>query len=212
MLTTIELSGLTADNAVERVTAALSEALGWAIDEDGARLWCDDTKSLGVKVTNNSSNVGISLINAAETSAGSGIYATISAAVCIDYGKSKEGTAVIVGLHSANAAKLAGGTIVIAEKDDGEKCGIISASNSINELQSGALPYKAVSALKTENVAATCEYTSLYRLPSYFGGLYKEVYGVYSSPAPASGLLCTAKGRTFQLSQQPSYRFAVEVG
>lgn len=211
MLTTIELSGLTADNAVERVTAALSEALGWAIDEDGARLWCDDTKSLGVKVTVRSTYLTLALINTA-SAASVNIEAPISAAVCIDYGKSKEGTAVIVGLHSANAAKLAGGTIVIAEKDDGEKCGIISASSSINELQSGALPYKAVSALKTENVAATCEYTSLYRLPSYFGGLYKEVYGVYSSPAPAGGLLCTAEGRTFQLSQQSSYRFAVEVG
>lgn len=206
----IELTDLTAENAVEKVVNALVDALGWIPDEDGERVWINENKSLGVKVSSGQGNVALVSVNKQGVAASGQVTAAISTPVMLDYENSKGKTAVIVGIRPAAANPLNSGTIIFAKKSDGVYSSITSVSNNVYELCEGAAQFKTISII-TNTTESVSPYTSIYKLPSLYGGIFDEVYAAYSCPTNNIYVRFAIDGRVFQATNISGKRFAVEV-
>lgn len=210
MLNSIELTDLTAENAVEKVVNALVDALGWIPDEDGERVWINENRSLGAKVSLSSTNLSLTTINKQNNATGS-IVVSINAPITFGYEKgNKNKSDVILGLYPATEMVFSKGAIIFARKSDGVYGSLLSSTTSTTELCEGLNTSKThqFSTITSEQITA---YTAIFNLPSLFGGVYEAVFCVFSCPSQNSYLRFTVDGRVFQASSTPNKRLALEV-
>lgn len=198
----------TSAEAAEAFRAALISELDWTLDEDGERVWCGADGSLGLKITASSSSLsGYCCSEHFIPSSACLNMAVQKTDLYLDYAVSKAGSALIVGCHSGGDPAFRGGSVIFAETTLGEKNALYTYSNSLYTLN----PRSTAIASKTFSTYANGDYTSLYKLPSFFGGLFREVYGVFACPSTAVNIRCFIDGNLFQLTYPNQGRLAVPI-
>lgn len=198
----------TTTEAAEAFKAALVSELSWTPDEDGERVWCDTDGSLGLKITASSSSLAGYCCSEHFTPASACLNAVSQKTdLYLDYAVSKAGSALIVGCHSGGDPAFRGGSVVFAETTADEKNALYMYSNSLYTLN----PRSTAATTKTFNTYSGGDYTSLYKMPSFFGGLFKEVYGVFACPSTATNVKCFIEGNLFQLTYPIQGRLAVPI-
>ena len=195
----------TSDTALEALREVFVSELGWISDEDGVRVWCDKTRTLGLAVTHFSNLMGPCPCTDKYTYGNRAFsVSATNANIYLDYVKSKDENALLIGAHTNTSPPLKSGSVIIAETTLGQKIEVITLSNSVLELESGQITNRST----TLGRYTAGNYVSLFKLPSLHGGIFKEVYGVYSFSGSQSNAKVYIDGDFYQLGMNASSDYA----